>query len=220
MKCRDCEKWGWGDDEGTPVWGWCWKYTSCPDPDIDRSCPDFSPKKPDISTTLSTLQAENKKLRAELENYRKGHREEAISALSPPNEWVNRARELDELYTKLQIITGFTVEQLLEMFAAGYTLEKPDYSKSFEEMASLAETTPPNEALTQADLDSMDYDKVWIDYGDNGEWALVVSGRIYSLAVLEGAGFEDILRDEVDGETMDRPSGDYAVYRRPLEGEV
>lgn len=80
--------------------------------------------------------------------------------------------------------------------------------------------TPPNEALTQADLDSMDYDKVWIDYGDNGEWALVVSGRIYSLAVLEGAGFEDILRDEVDGETMDRPSGDYAVYRRPPEGEA
>lgn len=140
--------------------------------------------------------------------------------LTPPNEWVNRVRELDELYTKLQIITGFTVEQLLEMFAAGYTLEKPDYSKSFEEMASLAETTPPNEALTQADLDSMDYDKVWIDYGDNGEWALVVSGRIYSLAVLEGAGFEDILRDEVDGETMDRPSGDYAVYRRPPEGEA
>ena len=58
MKCRDCEKWGWGDDEGTPVWGWCWKYTSCPEPDIDRSCPDFSLKKPDIFTTLSTLQAE------------------------------------------------------------------------------------------------------------------------------------------------------------------
>ena len=143
----------------------------------------------------------------------------SMPTLTPPNEWVNRVRELDELYTKLQIITGFTVEQLLEMFAAGYTLEKPDYSKSFEEMASLAETTPPNEALTQADLDSMDYDKVWIDYGDNGEWALVVSGRIYSLAVLEGAGFEDILRDEVDGETMDRPSGDYAVYRRPPEGD-
>lgn len=160
MKCRDCEKWGWGDDEGTPVWGWCWKYTSCPDPDIDRSCPDFSPKKPDIFTTLSTLKAENEKLRAELENYRKGHREEAISALSPPNE-----------------------------------------------------------PLTQADLDSMDYDKVWLDYGADGEWALAVSGRIYSLAVLEGAGFEDILRDEVDGETIDRPSGDYAVYRRPPEGE-
>ena len=79
--------------------------------------------------------------------------------------------------------------------------------------------TPPNEPLTQADLDGMDYDKVWLDYGDEGEWALVVNGRICSLAVLEGAGFEDILRDEVGGETMDRPSGDYTVYRRPPEGE-
>ena len=77
--------------------------------------------------------------------------------------------------------------------------------------------TPQNEPLTQADLDSMDYDKVWIDYGDDGEWALVVNGRIYCLAVLEGAGFEDILREELGGETLDRPSGDYAVYRRPTE---
>ena len=41
-----------------------------------------------------------------------------------------------------------------------------------------------NGPLTQADLDAMDYDKVWLDYGDDGEWALVVRGRIYSLAVL------------------------------------
>lgn len=90
------------------------------------------------------------------------------------------------------------------------------FVKTYESAA----LTPPNEPLTQADLDSMDYDKVWLDYGADGEWALAVSGRIYSLAVLEGAGFEDILRDEVDGETMDRPSGDYAVYRRPPEGEA
>lgn len=77
--------------------------------------------------------------------------------------------------------------------------------------------TPQNEPLTQADLDSMDYDKVWIDYGDDGEWALVVNGRIYCLAVLEGAGFEDILREELGGETLDRPSGDYTAYRRPTE---
>ena len=79
--------------------------------------------------------------------------------------------------------------------------------------------TSPNEPLTQSDLNGMNYDKVWLDYGDDGEWALVVRGRIYSLAVLEGSGFEDILRDEVEGETMDRPSGDYTVYRRPPEGE-
>ena len=66
------------------------------------------------------------------------------STLPPPNEWVKRMLELDELYTKLQVVTGFTAERLLEMFADGYTLEKPDYAKSFEDMASLAETTPPN----------------------------------------------------------------------------
>ena len=84
---------------------------------------------------------------------------------------------------------------------------------------ALTALTPPNEPLTQADLDSMDYDKVWIDYGDDGEWALVVYGRIYSLSNLEGRGFEDILRDEVGGETMDRPSGDYTVYRRAPDRE-
>ena len=71
MKCRDCEHWGWGDDEGTPVWGWCWIRTSCPDPDIERTCPAFSPKAPDIFTTLSTLQAENEKLRDEVERQRR-----------------------------------------------------------------------------------------------------------------------------------------------------
>ena len=86
-------------------------------------------------------------------------------------------------------------------------------------IADMPTLTPQNEPLTQADLDGMDYDKVWIDYGDDGEWALVVSGRIYAMAVLEGAGFEGILRDEVGGEIMDRPSGNYTVYRRPPEGE-
>lgn len=63
----------------------------------------------------------------------------AMPTLTPLNECVSRLRELDELYTKLHAVTGFTAEQLLEMFAAGYTLEKHDYSKSFEEMASLLE---------------------------------------------------------------------------------
>lgn len=71
-----------------------------------------------------------------------------MPTLTPPNEWVNRVRELDELYTKLQIVTGFTAEQLLEIFAAGYTLEKPDYSKKFAEMENLAEAAQPNEPLT------------------------------------------------------------------------
>lgn len=65
----------------------------------------------------------------------------------------------------------------------------------------------------------MDYDKVWLDYGADGEWALVVHGRIYSLSNLEGCGFEEIMRAEVASDTIDCPSGDYTVYRRPPEGE-
>ena len=56
---------------------------------------------------------------------------------------------------------------------------KPDiFAKTYEP----ATLTPPNEPLTQADLDVMDYDKVWIDYEDGtGEWALVCNGYIYSM---------------------------------------
>ena len=76
--------------------------------------------------------------------------------------------------------------------------------------------TPPNEALTQADLDSMDYDKVWIDYEDGtGEWALVCKGYIYSIDTLEGAGFDFV--DYMRGERLE-PHG-YKVYHRPPEGE-
>ena len=76
--------------------------------------------------------------------------------------------------------------------------------------------TPPNEPLTQADLDSMDYDKVWIDYEDGaGEWALVCNGYIYSIDTLEGAGFDFV--DYMRGERLE-PHG-YKVYRRPPEGE-
>lgn len=61
------------------------------------------------------------------------------------NKCANQVQELEELYTKLHAVTGFTAEKLLEMFAAGYVLEKPDYSKLTEEMANLAEITTPNE---------------------------------------------------------------------------
>ena len=76
--------------------------------------------------------------------------------------------------------------------------------------------TPPNEPLTQADLDGMDYDKVWIDYEDGtGEWALVCKGYIYSIDTLEGAGLDFV--DYMRGEKLE-PHG-YKVYRRPPEGE-
>ena len=127
-------------------------------------------------------------------------------ALTPQNGWVNRVLELDELYIRLQVVTGFTAEQLLEMFAAGYTLEKPDYSKSFEEMASLAETTPPNEPLTLEELREMD-EPVWgackpIE-GGNGYWCLCQHGHIITPA----GSIYDV-----------KEIPHWVFYRRPLEG--
>ena len=80
----------------------------------------------------------------------------------------------------------------------------------------------PNEPLTQADIDKMHFDRVWIDYGvdDSGErcWeeGVVLYGKLYDIDTLDGSAFEELL---LDGEALDRPSGDYKVYRR-LPGEA
>ena len=75
----------------------------------------------------------------------------------------------------------------------------------------------PGEPLTQSDLDEMDYEKIWIDYGsgNGGEWALVNNGRIYLLANLEGCAFDDILQAEAPWDSLDRPTGNYTAYRCP-----
>ena len=168
---------------------------------------------------------------------------DAQPTLTPPNEWVSVEDEIPSddddgleffcmtnatgkcggvlpLEWEVSTIRGKTVRRWkwrsrISPWAVTHWMKRPAPPGENNNVSTKA----PNEPLTQADLDSMDYDKVWIDYGDNGEWALVVYGRIYSLSNLEGCGFEDILRDEVAGETMDRPSGDYTAYRRPPEGE-
>ena len=63
MKCRDCENLIWSYDEGE--WIWHCRECYCPDLDIERDCPDFAPKKPDIFTALSTLQAELEQVKRE-----------------------------------------------------------------------------------------------------------------------------------------------------------
>lgn len=92
----------------------------------------------------------------------------------PMNNWVNRVRELDELYTKIRVVTGFTAEQLLEMFAAGYTLEGPDYSKPHTELANLGGIAQSNDPLTWDDLMLMTGQPVYIvEMGARKYWALV-----------------------------------------------
>ena len=78
---------------------------------------------------------------------------------------------------------------------------------------------PSNEPLTQADLNEMYLNEVWLGYPDgSGETALVVSGKIYSTSSIEGAGLD--LDEYIMGETLNNPTGNYKVYRRPPEGEA
>lgn len=133
-------------------------------------------------------------------------------ALTPQNGWVNRVLELDELYIRLQVVTGFTAEQLLEMFAAGYTLEKPDYSKSFEEMASLAETTPPNEPLPVLVLNEPD--REYIDYiCPKCKEIISQCRRGQHMSTVYQCKYHDRCGQRVDWANPE-------PYRRPPEGEA
>lgn len=93
------------------------------------------------------------------------------------------------------------------------------------EIPTMPTIPPPNEPLTQEDIDKMHFDRVWIDYGldDSGERCgedgVILYGKLYSIDTLDGSAFEDLLLNSCDGETLGRPGGDYTVYRRPPEGK-
>lgn len=80
------------------------------------------------------------------------------------------------------------------------------------------------EPLTAEQLRKMHFDRVRIVYplqyeGDPGccEDGVVLYGKLYSMETLDGAGFEGLLSDAMDGETLDSPTGDYQVFRQPAE---
>lgn len=61
-----------------------------------------------------------------------------------------RADYLEELYMKMQAVTGLTPERLLELFVEGYTLQAPAYRKNFEEMQRMAHMDWENESQKEA----------------------------------------------------------------------
>ena len=85
---------------------------------------------------------------------------------------------------------------------------------------------PSSEPLTAEQLSKMRFELVWFVYppqyeGDTGgcEEGVGLYGKLYSIDALEGAGFEEMLLDAGDGETLDCPSGNYQVFRR-IAGEA
>lgn len=96
------------------------------------------------------------------------------------------------------------------------------------EAVSQLETQHPyaGEPLTVEQMGKMHFDRVWIVYppqykGDPGcrEEGVVLYGKLYSIDSLEGAGFEELLLDVADGETLDLPTGNYRVFRQCAEVE-
>ena len=71
--------------------------------------------------------------------------------------------------------------------------------------------------LTQADINTMHFERVWIDYGAGGEDGVILYGKLYSIDTLDGAGFEELLLDATGhgGESLSNPSGEYTIYRCP-----
>lgn len=74
------------------------------------------------------------------------------------------------------------------------------------------------EPLTPEEIKAIDYARVWISYGESGEWGIVVNGLLYSIDTLEGAGFVDMLQDAVQGEDVTIPTGSYKLYWLPPKG--
>ena len=74
--------------------------------------------------------------------------------------------------------------------------------------------------LTQADINTMHFERVWIDYGAGGEDGVILYGKLYSIDTLDGAGFEELLLDATGhgGESLGTPSGEYTIYRCPKTG--
>lgn len=117
-----------------------------------------------------------------------------------------------------RVVDKLTREKMLALKGVG-----PDVADT--NVGGADDNVPTNQPLTQTDVDELHFDRVWIDYGvredgeREGEEGVVLYGKLYSIDALEGAGFEEMLLDLAEGETLDCPSGNYTVYSRPPEGD-
>lgn len=118
------------------------------------------------------------------------------------------------------------LRQMGELRDLGRAVDKLVREKMISLHKDHVNAATPGVPLTQEDLNTMHFDRVWIAYPpqdeeDRGDYeeGVVLYGRLYSLESLEGAGFEELLQDAMYGETLDRPSGEYQVFRHRLDCE-
>lgn len=202
MKCSDCDNLGWVSDEGEQVWGWCWYRRSCPDPDIDRDCPNFALKRPPM---LQQLKAENENLRAEMERmeaciYYKAGGFCRYGGDDPAN---------------VCVLGPCAHEVAAQKFIAEAAAEKGERDHP----------TPP-EPLTQEQLREMDGQPVYIISKAHtiSEWNIPKGvGEIVIAYDVPCAGMKSVIPsvEFIDGKNLsvEKYGSDWIAYRRPPEGD-
>ena len=106
------------------------------------------------------------------------------------------------------------LRQMGELRDLGRVVDKLVREKMISLHKDHVNAVKPGAPLTQEELNTMHFDRVWIFYppqydGDRGSYedGVVLYGRLYSLETLEG------------GETLDRPTGEYQVFRHLVDCE-
>lgn len=66
-----------------------------------------------------------------------GKRKIKVKLVPTTTEAWDRIAELDRLATEIQVLTGFTLEELKNLFAAGYTLKAPKQISTEELLGEL-----------------------------------------------------------------------------------
>ena len=128
--------------------------------------------------------------------------------------------------TAARILDPETNLEALRVYAGDCEARQATIVEACRMGARALRAMPSSEPLTAEQLSKMHFELVWFVYppqyeGDTGgcEEGVVLYGKLYSIDTLEGAGFEEMLLDAGDGETLDRPTGNYQVFRR-IAGEA
>ena len=142
---------------------------------------------------------------------------------------MSRKSHLKRIPVRVTTQTLYNLERLMHMGklkSLGRVVDKLVREKMISLHKDHANAATSGVPLTQEELNTMHFDRVWIAYPpqheeDRGDYeeGVVLYGKLYSLETLEGAGFEELLQDAMCGETLDRPSGEYQVFRHRLDCE-
>lgn len=97
--------------------------------------------------------------------------------------FISRISELDDLYLSIQKVSGFTVEQLLNMFMAGYEMSAPKYEAISQLMPEYIGTEKKEATTMQVTYNGFTGELVKLQQEDLHAFGL--KDRIYNLSIYD-----------------------------------